>query len=349
MSDPLRIVSLIPLSPTDRDAITATAGVAELTMVDGWFDGELRTSWGDYVADSYLRPGSIGERTRAERDSVLATADVVLGGFPMPVDLVGRASQLKWVHQTPAGASNLRKCDLWGSDVTVTTSRGLGNTLAIAEYVVAAFAHFARGLHRAHLDAAGGTFDRFAYRPIQLAGKRVCVVGAGGIGQDVGRLCAALGMDVVGTRRTVGESLPEGFNRVGPPSELHELLDDATFVAVCCQWTPETQDLLGASAFAAMPDGAVVVNVARGEIVDEQALVANVDRLRGVALDVYVGEFERTPPAELWNHPNVMITPHISAGSDSRSRRPIDLFRDNLEALLAGRPLSNVIDWSLGY
>ncbi|MDH4143803.1 MAG: D-2-hydroxyacid dehydrogenase, partial [Acidimicrobiia bacterium] len=250
---------------------------------------------------------------------------------------------------TPAGASNLRHGDLWGSDVLVTTSRGLGNTLAIAEYVVASFLYFARALDRAVADEAAGAFDRFAYRPVLLAGKTVCVVGAGGIGQDVGRLCHGLGMTVLGTRRHPDGARPDGFDEIGGPGALADQLGRASFVAVCCQWTPETHGLIGAEAFAAMTDGTVVVNVARGEVIDEDALLGALDRLRGVALDVYVGEFEQPPRERLWRHPKVLITPHTSAGSEERSTRPIELFCDNLAALVAGRPLRNVIDWERGY
>jgi phosphoglycerate dehydrogenase-like enzyme len=108
---------------------------------------------------------------------------------------------LKWFHQRPAGASNLLMGDLWGSRVMVTTSRGVGDTLATAEYAVAGILHFAKGLHRAAVDREAGAFDHRAYRPVLLEGKTACVVGAGGIGLDVGRLCAALGMRVLGTRR----------------------------------------------------------------------------------------------------------------------------------------------------
>ena len=349
MADQLEILSLVPLSTRAREKIEAIDPSIRLTSVVGWFDGELRETWGEYTTRSYLRAGSEGEGTRAERDALLAEADVVLGGFPIPLDLRSRAPKLRWFHQTPAGASNLLGCDLWGSDVVVTTSRGLGNTLAIAEYVVASFLHFARGLNQAAVDAAAGEFDRFAYRPVQVAGKTVCVVGAGGIGQDVGRLCAGLGMRVVGTRRAPTSELPAGFDEIGGPDQLHRLLETAEFVAVCCQWTPETEGLIGRQALAALPEGAALVNVARGEVVDEQALVEGLDRLRGVALDVYRGEFDHEPPAELWSDQKVLITPHISAGSDDRSARPIELFRDNLRAMLAGRELRNVLDWSRGY
>ena len=344
----LKVVSLVPLGNAAQGEIENVDPAIELHIAAGWFDDELRDTWGDQTADSYL-----GTRRdippRAARDELLAAADVILGGFPVPVDLVARAPRLRWFHQTPAGASNLHRCDLWGSDVVVTTSRGLGNTLAIAEYVVASFLHFARGLHQAPIDREDATFDRMSYRPTLLAGKTVCVVGTGGIGQDVGRLCAALGMRVVGTRRSRTGELPAGFDQVGGPDELHTLLSESQFVAVCCQWTPDTEGLIGVEALAAMPENAVLVNVARGEIIDEDALTASLHRLRGVALDVYVGEFKGPPPDVLWGHPKVLITPHVSAGADFRSRRPIELFCNNLRALIAGDDLVNTIDWAKGY
>ena len=144
---------------------------------------------------------------------------MILGGWPFPLDLRARAPRLKWFHQRPAGASNLFGGDLWGSDVVVTTSRGVGNTLAMAEYAVAGILHFAKGLDRAVIDRAAGTFDHRAYRPLLIEGKTACVVGAGGIGLEVGRLCAALGMRVVGTRRQPqpGAPLPPGFSRARRP------------------------------------------------------------------------------------------------------------------------------------
>jgi phosphoglycerate dehydrogenase-like enzyme len=259
---------------------------------------------------------------------------------------------MKWFHQRPAGASNLLKGDLWGSDVVVTTSRGSGNTLAIAEYAVAGIMHFAKGFHRAIIDREAQAFNARAYRPMLLDGKTVCVVGAGGIGLEVGRLCAALGMRVVGTRRHKPTGpLPEGFSEIGSAEELDRLLPVSDIVVVCCQWTPETTRLFNAARFAAMQPGSVFVNVARGEIVDEDALADALqrDHLRGAALDVYVGEFEHSPPARLWSDPKVLITPHTSGHTDEDRHGAIDVFCDNLQAYVTGQELRNVIDWERGY
>jgi phosphoglycerate dehydrogenase-like enzyme len=160
-------------------------------------------------------------------------------------------------------------------------------------------------------------------------------------------------MRVVGTRRNPppGAPLPQGFSELGGAADLDRFLPDADVIAICCQWTPETTRLFNKDRFALMKKGSILVNVARGEIVDEDALVEALDqgRLRGVALDVYVGEFEHLPPARLWSDPRVLITPHVSGASDDERHRGVDLFCDNLRTYLDGKPLHNVIDWDRGY
>ena len=352
----MRIINILAMqrtTPADRARIEAVDPGIRLVDAGGWFDGEIRETWPPFTSARYLGPKANGHGTREERDKLLAEAEVVLGGFPFILDMRARAPRLKWFHQRPAGASNLFKGDLWGSDVVVTTSRGVGNTLQIAEWAVASMLHFAKGLHRAAVDRADGAFDYRAYRPLLVQGKTACIVGAGGIGLEVGRLCAALGMRVVGTRRRPDPAapLPTGFNELAGPGELDRLLQASDFVAICCHWTPETTRLFDAPRFAAMKPGAVLVNVARGEIIDEEALADALarDRLRGVALDVYVGEFEHPPSAQLWSDPRVLITPHISSISDEERHGAIDIFCENLRAYITGRPLHNVIDWDRAY
>lgn len=349
----INVLNIQPIGTADRAKIEAVDPAILLTDAGGWYDGEIRETWPAFTSARYLPPNSTGSGTREERDRLLAEAEVILGGWPFPLDLRARARRLRWFHQRPAGASNLLLGDLWGSDVVVTTSRGSGNTLAIAEYALAGILHFAKGLHRAAVDRDAGAFDHRAYRPLLLEGKTVCVVGAGGIGRDVGRLCAALGMQVVGTRRHPHPDapLPPGFSQLGGAEDLDRFLPDGEFVVICCQWTPETTRLFDKDRFAAMKAGSVLVNVARGEIVDEEALADALqrDHLRGAALDVYVGEFEHTPMARLWSDPRVLITPHISGASDQDRHGAIDVFCDNLRAYLDRRPLRNVIDWERGY
>lgn len=348
----IEVLTILRTSAGERAMIEAVDPGIRLVDAGGWFDGEIRQTWPPFTAQRYLHPDAHGEGSREERDRMLAGAEVILGGWPFPLDLRARSANLKWFHQRPAGASNLLRGDLWGSDVVVTTSRGSGNTLAMAEYTLATILHFAKGLPQAAVDQADGRFSHGAYRPLQLDGKTVCVVGAGGIGRDVGRLCAAVGMRVIGTRRHPDEQpLPKGFTSLGGPDDLDRQLGEADFVAICCQWTPETNHLFNAERLALMKPGCVLVNVARGEIIDEGALLnaLQVGRLRGVALDVYEGEFETPPRAELWSDPRVLITPHISGASDENRHRAVDVFCDNLAAYIADRPMANVIDWDRGY
>lgn len=348
-----KVLSLQRIARADRAKIEAVDPGIQLTNAGGWFDGEIRGSWSQFSSHRYLAPGAEGHGSRDERDALLADAEVMLGGWPFPLDLRKRAPKLKWFHQLPAGASNLRMGDLWGSDVMVTTSRGVGSTLAIAEYALAGIMHFAKSFHRANADRQSGKFEHAAYRPLLLDGKTACIVGAGGIGQDVGKLCAAIGMRVLGIRRQVqpGAPLPAGFSQMGTSADLDSFFAQSDVVVVCAQWTPETTNLINKDRFAAMKPGSILVNVARGEIIDEDALVDALkrDQLRGAALDVYVGEFDRMPPAVLWSDPRVLITPHTSGGSDDHRHGGVDLFCENLRAYIDGRPLANVIDWQRGY
>ena len=144
----INVLNIQRLNASDRDKIEAFGQTIRLTDAGGWFDGEYRETWPAYTATRYLRPDAAGSGSREARDRLLAQAEIILGGWPFPLDLRARAPRLKWFHQRPAGASNLLRGDLWGSDVTVTTSRGVGSTLAMAEYAVAGILYFAKSLHR---------------------------------------------------------------------------------------------------------------------------------------------------------------------------------------------------------
>jgi phosphoglycerate dehydrogenase-like enzyme len=321
--------------------------------VRGWFDVEIRASWPQWTVDRYLGNRNYPASTLEQRNNALASAQVALLGWPPLKDLASRAPRLKWVHELPAGASNLVDTDLWGSDVVVTTSRGLTNKRPMAEYVLASFLHFSRALHRSYRDKRRHRFEHQTYNPIMLRDKTACIVGAGGIGCEVAKLCAAAGMRVLGTRRHVAPDAtpPAGFTRLQSAGALHDLLRESEFVAICCPWTRATTHLIGRAAFAAMKSGTVLVNIARGEIIDEHALIETLaqGKLRGIALDVYDGEFERPPDARLWDDERVMITPHLSAATDVSEHGGVNLFCENLIRFLEGRPLENVIDWQRGY
>jgi phosphoglycerate dehydrogenase-like enzyme len=210
---------------------------------------------------------------------------------------------------------------------------------------------FARGLHA----GARGSMSRRDYASaVTLSGKTMGVVGLGGIGAHVARLAKGLGMRVIATRRTIDAPAfdVDGCDEVLPADRLHELLSRSDFVAVCVMLTGETEGMFDAAAFAAMKPGAILVNVARGEVIDEPALIAALQagRLGGVYLDVYSGELSGAPPPQaLLDDPRVVITPHVSNAADDPGPLGIDLFVEYLRDFLDGRPLRNVIDWERGY
>lgn len=291
----------------------------------------------------------IGRSHDHEREA--REAHVILLGLPYPTDLYKTARNVLWVHHPNAGASNLWHSDFWGAPVPVTTSRGANAALPIAESAVAAAMMFARGLDV----GARGSMARRAYANYTIiAGKTMGVVGLGGIGSHVARLAKGLGMTVLATRRSARERLlnVDGADEILPADGLHEVLSRSDFVAVCVMLTKETIGLLDSAAFAVMKPGAVVINVARGEVIDEAAMVGALKegRLGGAYLDVYAGELDGTPPpSELVSDPRVVITPHISGAADDPGPLGFDLFLENLRSFLVGEPLRNVINWDRGY
>ena len=340
----INVLSIQRISAEDRAKIEAVDPAIELTDAGGWYDGEIRETWPAFTTARYLAPGAPGSGTREERDRLLAEAEVILGGWPFPLDLRARAPRLKWFHQRPAGASNLLVGDLWGSRVVVTTSRGSGNTLAMAEYAVAGILHFAKGLHRAAVDRGAGVFDHRAYRPLLLEGKTACVVGAGGIGLDVGKLCAALGMRVVGTRRSPA---PRPAPATGVQRAWRRRGSDRFLPDEAISWCLLPMD---AGDDPSLRQGPLSMKRSGSQCRPRrEACALQRDHLRGAALDVYVGEFEHTPMSRLWSDPRVLITPHISSASDQDRHGAINLFCDNLRAYLEGGTLRNVIDWERGY
>jgi phosphoglycerate dehydrogenase-like enzyme len=249
----------------------------------------------------------------------------------------------------PAGVSNLAQSDLWNGPVPVTSGRGVGGTLPIAEWALTATLALCKELPRAFAQRAEGQFDRLALRGRQVAGKTMAVIGLGGIGQEVARLAAALGMRVIGTRRS-GESVPH-VEQVYTPDALHAVLGQSDVVVVASQLTPETYHLIDAAALAALKPGAFLLNVARGELIDEAALVEALrsGQVGGFAADVYEGEFDHPPPANLLAFENVILTPHTSGMTEHPPTGPFRMFRENLRRCLAGEPLLNQVDWDRGY
>ena len=320
-------------------------------------DPRVRVFDANFAAQGRHRAGPDGQAAPGSGSlaDILAQAEVLLVSYPVPEGLAALSPRLVWAHHTQAGVSNLAGSDLWRSEVTLTSSRGAVAATAIAEYALAAAAHFARGLHEAARQKAAGQFTRDGYQMLTLRGATMGVIGLGGIGQEVARLSRAAGMRVIGTRRSVTAPLPDadGADLVLPGDRILQVATESDFLVVCSQLTAETHGFINASVFAAMKPDAVLINVARGEEVDEDALVEAVTagRIRGAVLDVYAGELAGQPPRpELTRLPQILLTPHISGSGEANMAGPLRrLFADNLRRYLDGRPLLNVVDRVRGY
>ena len=245
MMQPARTIKVLAIQRTSelhRAKIAAVDPAVELTDAGGWFDGEIRDTWPAFASARYLPRNSTGSGTREERDRLLAEAEVILGGWPFPIDLRARARKLKWFHQLPAGASNLLLGDLWGSDVVVTTSRGRGNTLAMAEYALAGMLHFAKGLrprgHRprgrpirpSRLPAAAAA----KARPPASSARGASEPRSAGLPRRSACAWSARAAIPLPVRRC-----RRGSSALGGPGDLDRFLAESDFVVICCHWTPK--------------------------------------------------------------------------------------------------------------
>jgi D-2-hydroxyacid dehydrogenase (NADP+) len=349
----MNVLVIAPMSGEDVAAIQALDSRVRVEHAWDLFAAELVADWPSHTVDWYLPP-RFREAVDApgapeRRDALLATANVVCITFPFPTRLVRRAPRLRFVHQLPAGVSNLTRGDVWHSHVPITSGRGVGNTLPIAEWAIAAAVSLCKEFPRALVQGSTGRLDRSAFRGRQLAGKTLGVVGLGGIGSNVARLGAALGMHVIGTRRSA--TPVEHVARLFAPDQLHDLLRASDIVVLSTQLTPETHHLIDRRALAVMRPGAFLVNIARGELIDETALVEALrsGQLGGFAADVYEGEFDHQPPADLLALENVILTPHTSGQTEHPSRGALEILRENVRRCLSGEPLLNRVDWQRGY
>jgi phosphoglycerate dehydrogenase-like enzyme len=301
-----------------------------------------------YVADhSGTRP-ALGADGLAHWRELLREADVLFDfDWYEPAALARNAPNLRWVQATSSGIGEyLRRLGLDASPITFTNCAGI-HAIPLAEWVVLGLLYLIKDVPRLRVDQARHHWERYTAR--SLSGRRVLVVGLGGVGREVARTLAALGVEVWGLRRSDAPA-PESVARLVTRSELRTALGSVDALVLACPYTPETHRLIGAAELAALPAGALIVNIARGQVVDETALTAALEsgQLGGAALDVF--EVEPLPEtSRLWDLPNVLISPHSVSTVDRENRLIVDLFIDNLGRFLDGRPLRNVYDRARGY
>jgi phosphoglycerate dehydrogenase-like enzyme len=269
------------------------------------------------------------------------------GAIADMADLRLRAPELRWVQVTHAGAERVDP-DLIAQGIVFTTAGGLAAT-PIAEFVMAYILMFSKGWPRLFRSQQDRKYSRFM--PRELLGKTVGIVGMGYIGGEVARLAKAFGCRVIGMRRSFSARGPDSVaDEAVPPSDLDYLLRESDFVVIAAPLTAETRGMVGAEQIRRMKPTAHLINIARGALIDEAALIAALREgvIAGAGLDVF--ETEPLPQdSPLWELDNVILTPHISGGTEIYNKRATDIFCDNLRRFLEGKPLRNIVDPARGY
>lgn len=302
-----------------------------------------------HTADHHGERRDLSPEQIKEWGAILAGAEVCFDfDWLAPASMAQESPGLRWVQATSAGVGGfMERTGLSKSGITVTTAAGV-HAQALAEFVLAGLLFLVKDLDTLRRDQAEHRWTSGAVA--SLAGRRALVVGLGHIGRRVAEVLAALGVEVWGAGRPGRryEGLP--VTRLGTTGALDQLLPHVDTVVLATPLTPATQGLIGAGELALLPPGAILVNVGRGAVVDEQAMIAALQegRLAGACLDVF--EQEPLPPSSpLWDIPNVLISPHSAATLESENAALTDLFLDNLDRFVEGRPLRNRFNPEDGY
>jgi phosphoglycerate dehydrogenase-like enzyme len=285
-------------------------------------------------------------------DEALPETDILVGFSIRPEQFV-LAKRLKWIHATAAGVGQLMYPELKRSGIVVTNARGI-HSIPMAEHILGTIIALAKRFPDALRYQMQG---RWAQQELwdapvpmrELQGQVLLIVGFGSIGRELARRIEPLGMRVWGLTRS-GKADAQHVERILPVTELAVALPQADFVLLAAPETPESRRMIGKRELALMKPSAYLINVARGAIIDEPALIEALRRrsIAGAALDVT--EKEPLPPeSPLWHLDHVFITPHVSAVSENLWERQAELVLQNLERWFSGRELINQVDLERGY
>lgn len=286
----------------------------------------------------------------AERDEMLADAEVH-ATYRYSEEQFRRTPNLKWLHLGLAGAETALFPAMMQSRVIVTSSVGLHSETV--PYAAWAFVlAFATGLHDGYRQQGARTWDRKAIVQKRCVPSKqtILIVGTGHIGSRIARMAKDAGMGVIGVRRSASKPKPRHFDRIATIRSLHRLLPRADHIVLIVPGGTETKHMIGAPELALMKPTAHLINMARGSVVDERALIDALEnnRIAGAGLDVFAQE-PLPPDHPFYTLPNVALTPHTSGDTADYGQRATLMFLDNLRRYLAGRPLFNVVDKRRGY
>jgi phosphoglycerate dehydrogenase-like enzyme len=350
----VNVTIALPVADELHDAIRATdprLKVTALTRAQRRVYRGGRPLWAGYPEPPRAEDES-EEEAKERLEPILRETEVLLTNPIVPDDIVERAPALKWLQLTSAGVDRLLDAPVVNSHVTVTTASGIHAT-PISEYVIGAMLAFAKGFPKAFRAQQQRAWQ--GYWPEELEDKTVGVLGVGAIGARVVKLAKALDMRVLALRRSAerrmtGDEAGMDVDEMLPPSDLPYLLAESDYVVVALPLTADSRGLIGEEQLRGMKPNAVIVNIGRGAIIDEVALVRALKegRIAGAALDVFTQE-PLSPESELWGLENVIVTPHISGGTPRYMERAVGLFCENLRRYLADEGLRNVVDTARGY
>ncbi len=278
-------------------------------------------------------------RTYDEFQKRIGEADVVVVSGMWKNDLIPHAGKLKFIQSISSGMDQYSREQLGAKGVRLASAAGV-NARAVAEHALALILAVARRLPEArdnqHKKVWRGMLGDLTQREDELGGKTLLVVGMGRIGSHLAKLAKAFDMKVLGIRRDPAQGA-NGADSIHGMGELVKLVPQADFVALTCALTPETTGLMSAAAFAAMKPSAVFVNVARGKVADEAALIKTMqgNRIWAAALDV-TAEEPLPAASPLWTLPNVFITPHTAGETRAYEDNVLDILMENLDRLRRG-------------
>jgi phosphoglycerate dehydrogenase-like enzyme len=266
-------------------------------------------------------------------------ADVVVASGMWKNDLIPHAGKLRFIQSISSGMDQYSKEQLGAKNVRLASAAGV-NARAVAEHALALILAVARRLPEArdnqHKKVWRGMLGDLTQREDELGGKTLLIVGMGRIGSHLAKLAKAFDMKILGIRRDPAQGA-NGADSIHGMGDLVKLVPQADFVTLTCALTPETTGLMSAAAFAAMKPSSVFVNVARGKVADEAALIKTLqgDKIWAAALDVTVDE-PLPASSPLWSMPNVFITPHTAGETRAYEDNVIDILIENLERLWRG-------------
>ncbi|HTU31433.1 MAG TPA: D-2-hydroxyacid dehydrogenase [Solirubrobacteraceae bacterium] len=302
-----------------------------------------------YPADHHGDPRTLDDGELQRWEAVVERAEVMFDfDWRSPETIPERCPHLRLIQATSAGVGSvMTRTGLDRSEIEVCTAAGT-HAVPLAEFALLGALYFVKGMPTLTAWKARHHWELYATH--QLAGRRALVVGLGGIGRRVAESFAALGVEVWGLARRTPPELPAGVTRMITQEEMPGVLPDVDVLVVASPLTEKTHHMVGAAELAALPAHAIVVNIGRGPVIDEPALIGALTegRLAGACLDVF--ETEPLPEdSPLWQLDNVIISPHSASTLAEENEVLVDLFLDNLARYLDGRPRRNVYDRAAGY